>query len=79
MAREIDARCRSRGSFSLRSGQVSNEYFDKYLFESDPSLLRRVAEVISGLVPTDKALLGGLELRGVPLDTMLTKALLDAT
>ncbi len=27
------------GSFVLRSGQVSNEYFDQYLFESNPKIL----------------------------------------
>jgi orotate phosphoribosyltransferase len=27
------------GAFVLRSGQVSNEYFDKYLFEAQPKLL----------------------------------------
>jgi orotate phosphoribosyltransferase len=28
--------CHLTGEFTLRSGQVSNEYFDKYLFEGDP-------------------------------------------
>jgi orotate phosphoribosyltransferase len=28
-----------RGRFTLRSGQVSDEYFDKYRFEADPLLL----------------------------------------
>jgi orotate phosphoribosyltransferase len=32
--------CHVTGSFTLRSGRVSDEYFDKYLFESDPVLLR---------------------------------------
>jgi orotate phosphoribosyltransferase len=73
LAREVDARCRLRGSFTLRSGQVSSEYFDKYLFESDPALLRRVAEVMAGLVPAGTALLGGLELGGVPLVTVLSQ------
>ena len=73
LAREIDARCRLRGSFRLRSGQLSNEYFDKYLFESEPALLRRVAGVMAGLVPADTALLAGLELGGVPLATVLSQ------
>jgi orotate phosphoribosyltransferase len=46
LARDIDARCRLHGTFTLRSGQVSDEYFDKYLFESDPVLLRRVVEAM---------------------------------
>jgi orotate phosphoribosyltransferase len=73
LAREVDARCRLHGSFTLRSGQVSDEYFDKYLFESDPALLRRVAEAMAGLIPADTDLLGGLELGGVPLATVLSQ------
>jgi orotate phosphoribosyltransferase len=51
LACDVDVRCRLRGSFTLRSGQVSKEYFDKYLFESDPALLRRVASAMAELVP----------------------------
>ena len=31
------------GHFVLRSGITSDEYFDKYLFEADPPLLREIA------------------------------------
>jgi orotate phosphoribosyltransferase len=41
LAAAIDARCRIHGEFVLRSGLVTNEYFDKYAFEADPALLRR--------------------------------------
>jgi orotate phosphoribosyltransferase len=73
LACDVDVRCRLRGSFTLRSGQVSNEYFDKYLFESDPALLRRVASAMAELVPADTGLLGGLELGGIPLATLLSQ------
>jgi orotate phosphoribosyltransferase len=73
LARDIDARCRLRGSFVLRSGQVAAEYFDKYLFEADPLLLRRVAKQMIGLVPPDAQVLGGLELGGVPIATILSQ------
>jgi orotate phosphoribosyltransferase len=72
LARDVDTRCRLRGRFVLRSGQVTGEYFDKYLFESDPVLLHRVAEQMVGLVPTGTEMLGGLELGGVPLATVLS-------
>jgi orotate phosphoribosyltransferase len=72
LAADIDARCRLRGEFTLRSGVVASEYFDKYLFESDPALLRRVAEAMVGLIPADTELLGGLELGGVPVVTALS-------
>jgi orotate phosphoribosyltransferase len=72
LAHDIDACCRLTGEFTLRSGQVSSEYFDKYLFESDPHLLARVAQQMVELVPDDTELLGGLELGGIPLATMLS-------
>lgn len=72
LAREIDSVCRLTGSFTLRSGQHASEYFDKYLFESQPALLRAVAEAMVPLVPATTELLGGLELGGVPLATMLS-------
>jgi orotate phosphoribosyltransferase len=72
LARDIDACCRLTGEFTLRSGQVSDQYFDKYLFESDPALLARVADRMVGLVPEGTELLGGLELGGIPLVTALS-------
>jgi orotate phosphoribosyltransferase len=72
LARDVDACCRLTGQFTLRSGQVASEYFDKYLFESDPALLARVVDRLVGLVPRDTELLGGLELGGIPIVTMLS-------
>ena len=40
LAGAIYDRTHLTGEFVLRSGAVSNEYFDKYRFESDPELLR---------------------------------------
>lgn len=72
LAADVDACCRLTGEFTLRSGQVATEYFDKYLFESRPALLDRVATQMVGLVPEDTELLGGLELGGVPIATMVS-------
>ncbi|MFS3128897.1 orotate phosphoribosyltransferase [Nocardioides sp. Bht2] len=72
LAADIDACCRLSGEFTLRSGQVATEYFDKYLFESQPALLDRVATQMVGLLPADTELLGGLELGGVPIATMVS-------
>jgi len=72
LARDVDACCRLTGEFTLRSGQVATEYFDKYLFEADPGLLARVVEQMIGLVPEGTELLGGLELGGVPIATVLS-------
>src|SRR5438128_2164257 len=43
LARRVGHACRLTGTFTLRSGQVSTTYFDKYLFEADPLLLAAVA------------------------------------
>ena len=72
LASDIDAICRLTGTFTLRSGQVSTEYFDKYLFEAEPTLLSRVAREMVQLLPGDIELLGGLELGGVPIATMVS-------
>ena len=72
LAADVDACCRLTGEFTLRSGQVASEYFDKYLFESDPQLLARVVAQMSDLLPEGTELLGGLELGGVPIATVLS-------
>ncbi|RJF71126.1 orotate phosphoribosyltransferase [Deinococcus cavernae] len=60
------------GSFTLRSGLVSDSYFDKYRFESDPRILRAVAESLAPHVPADTEYLAGLEMGGIPVVTMLS-------
>ena len=72
LARDIDATCRLTGEFTLRSGQVATAYFDKYLFEAQPDLLARVVEQMVPLLPEGTEVLGGLELGGVPIATMLS-------
>ncbi len=72
LAADIDACCRLTGEFTLRSGQVATEYFDKYLFEADPLLLARVAREMIQLVPQGTDLLAGLELGGVPIATSIS-------
>ena len=61
------------GTFTLRSGVVSHEYFDKYLFEAEPALLRAIAVGCLGLVPAGIDDLAGLELGGIPLATMMSQ------
>ncbi|HEX8582487.1 MAG TPA: orotate phosphoribosyltransferase [Acidimicrobiales bacterium] len=73
LARRLHERCLLRGSFTLRSGRVSDVYFDKYLFEADPALLRDVASAMAPLVPGGVDALAGLELGGIPLVTMLSQ------
>lgn len=74
LGRRVGEACRLTGTFTLRSGQVSTTYFDKYLFEADPSLLAAVAEAAVPLIPADTEVLAGLELGGVPVATALSLA-----
>lgn len=74
LADRIYERARLTGEFRLRSGMVSDEYFDKYLFESDPRLLRDIAEELVGLLPAGVEVLAGLELGGVPLAVVASQA-----
>ena len=73
LAAAIYDRTHLTGEFTLRSGVVSNEYFDKYLFESDPVLLRAICEHLVPLVPEGTDALAGLELGGVPIATVLSQ------
>lgn len=68
----IDRRCRLHGKFTLRSGEVSDFYFDKYLFEGDPRLLGALAAHAVPLIPAGTEVLAGLELGGVPIATALS-------
>jgi len=73
LARDVDRRCRLRGTFTLRSGLQVAEYFDKFLFESDPELLRRIVDRMVPLVPAGTEVLGGIELGGVPIAAVLSQ------
>ena len=73
LARAIHQVSHLTGTFTLRSGAVSNEYFDKYRFEADPALLREIAEAMAPAVPAGTEMLAGLELGGVPLAVMLSQ------
>lgn len=72
LAREIYKASYITGEFVLRSGQVSNEYFDKYLFESDPAILAQVAEELSTKLPEGIDLIAGLEMGGIPVCTAIS-------
>jgi orotate phosphoribosyltransferase len=73
LAKRIYDTAHITGDFTLRSGAKSNEYFDKYLFESDPGLLLAIAEAMAPSVPTSAVALAGLELGGVPLAAVLSQ------
>lgn len=67
LARDITGAAYLRGDFVLSSGMRSNYYFDKYLFETKPSILRRVCAELVTLLPSDVDRIAGPELGAVAL------------
>ncbi len=71
LAKKIYNTSHITGEFLLRSGKISNEYFDKYLFEAQPELLDEITSEMKELVPEGSDLLAGLEMGGIPIATSL--------
>ena len=72
LADQINTIARLTGTFTLRSGQIATEYFDKYRFEAQPALLARIAEAMAPLIPEGTEVLAGLEMGGIPIATALS-------
>jgi len=73
LAARIRRASRISGRFVLRSGMVSDTYFDKYQFEADPQLLRDIALEMKRLIPEGTEVLAGLEMGGIPIVTLLSQ------
>jgi orotate phosphoribosyltransferase len=67
LGRELVAASYLKGDFVLRSGKRSNRYFDKFMFETDPALLRRLGRHLAQLVPAETQRLAAPELGAVLL------------
>lgn len=72
LARRIYQISQIKGEFTLRSGQQTNEYFDKYLFEAQPELLFEIAHQLASFIPEKIDVLAGLEMGGIPIATALS-------
>lgn len=72
LARDIVGAAYLRGDFVLSSGARSNYYFDKYLFETKPGILRRIASFLAEVVPPQTDRIAGTELGAVALATALS-------
>jgi len=59
--------------FKLRSGKYSNEYYDKYLFESQPKILKAVAEHMLPRIPKDTDAIAGFEIGSIPIAVVLSQ------
>jgi orotate phosphoribosyltransferase len=67
LGRELVRASYLKGDFLLRSGKRSNRYFDKFLFETEPALLKRLGQHLASLVPGDTQRLAAPELGAVLL------------
>ncbi|GAB1430322.1 orotate phosphoribosyltransferase [Ignavibacteria bacterium] len=72
LAKNVFQTAHLTGVFTLRSGRVSNVYFDKYQFESRPELLRVIAEKMAEMLPPETEVLAGLEVGGIPIATAIS-------
>jgi orotate phosphoribosyltransferase len=72
LGQDIVAAAYLRGDFVLSSGARSSYYFDKYMFETKPTVMRRLAEFMGRRVPDDVARLAGPELGAVALAAVVS-------
>src|ERR1044072_6771144 len=61
VARRIAEVALLRGEFTLRSGRKSNYYLDKYLFETQPDILRELGEMFAERMPAGVQRIAGPE------------------
>jgi orotate phosphoribosyltransferase len=60
------------GDFVLADGLRTNYYFDKYLFETRPAILRRLSHFLADLVPRETERLAAPALGAVALGTAVS-------
>jgi orotate phosphoribosyltransferase len=63
-----------RGEFKLRSGRTSNYYLDKYLFETQPDILRELGALFAQRVTAEVDRIAGAELGAVALAAVTAMA-----
>ncbi len=74
LARRISEVALLRGNFKLRSGRTSTYYLDKYLFSTQPDILRELGRMFAKRLEKSTTLLAGAELGGIPLVTATSLA-----
>jgi len=62
------------GTFTLRSGRTSHYYLDKYLFSTEPQILRQLGALFAQRAGDGIHRLAGAELGGIPLVTAASLA-----
>jgi orotate phosphoribosyltransferase len=72
LGRDLVAAAVLRGTFTLRSGETSSYYIDKYLLTTEPRLLARITDGLANLLPDGTDRVAGTALGAVPLATALS-------
>jgi len=67
LAERVRAAAYLEGEFTLRSGRKSTFYLDKYLFETQPEILRELGAAFASRASARTTLIAGAELGGVAL------------
>jgi orotate phosphoribosyltransferase len=67
LAKRVKETAYLEGDFTLRSGKKSKYYLDKYLFETQPDILKALGEEFAKHAGSDVTLIAGAELGGVAL------------
>jgi orotate phosphoribosyltransferase len=67
LAQRIKETAYLEGDFTLRSGRKSKYYLDKYLFETQPDILRALGDMFTKHTGDSTTLIAGAELGGVAL------------
>ena len=72
LAGRVRAAALLEGDFVLSSGKRSRFYVDKYLFSTEPGLLREVARELAAMLPESIERLAGVAVGAVPLVVALS-------
>jgi len=72
LARDLVAAAVLRGTFTLRSGELSDYYIDKYRLTTDPALLARIVDALLPFIPPHTDRIAGTAVGAVPLSTALS-------
>jgi orotate phosphoribosyltransferase len=67
LAKRVKETAYLEGDFTLRSGKKSKYYLDKYLFETQPDILKALGAEFVKYITDDVTLIAGAELGGVAL------------
>jgi orotate phosphoribosyltransferase len=67
LARDLVRASYLKGDFVLSSGRRSDRYFDKYLFETEPQLLKALGESLADLIPNETQRLAAPEMGAILL------------